>query len=460
MTASLLERLADRLDPASIPKPVTWTTPCDIDSCDGEPHDGRPAKHARPKQIAPPGEWLIWLLTSGRGWGKTRTGAENFLGDVQAVPEVDGIPTEWAIVAETFSDCRKVCVEGPSGFLRALRARNVNFAYNKSNWRIVLASGQVVHMLGADDADAGRGLNLAGAWLEELAKWPQPAATWAEGLAPAVRIGPHPRVIVTTTPKPIGLLKEWLGRTDGTVEVTRGSTRENAANLSAVALAELEKRYAGTRIGRQELDGELLEDVEGALWTLGQIETDRAPAPTVTHWDNGEPVELVDLVLVVEGVDPAVSNTETSDEWGIVCAGKAADGHIYVLADLSRKGSVETCAAAAVEGYDQWECDRLAAEVNNGGDMVELVIRNVRDTVRVKKVHASRGKRTRAEPIAQLYEQHMVHHTDSFPELESELTTWVPDSGMSSPNRLDALVWAIHELTEGNRRRRTMRYAA
>jgi len=261
----------------------------------------------RPEQQEPEGDWNVWLILSGRGWGKTRTGSEWLVDSIIKQPLApDGTPTQWAIVAPTFKDVRNICVDGPSGILKVLQRRGFvsdsDYIYNKSSWQIQFKDGQKIHMFGADDADAGRGLNLAGGWLDEVAMWQYPEATFIEGIAPALRIGLHPRIVVTTTPKPIKLLRDWTSRTDGSVYITRGSTFDNARNLSKTALQELKARYDGTRIGRQELYGELLEDVEGALWNLRMIEEARIT-----------PDALPPLIRVVTAIDPAVTSGEDSD---------------------------------------------------------------------------------------------------------------------------------------------------
>lgn len=397
----------------------------------------------RPEQQEPEGNWGVWLILSGRGWGKTRTGAEWLIDKVLANPKApDGAPTEWAIIGETFSDTRVMCVEGPSGILRVLQRKGltnlVDFTYNRSSWQVNFKEGQKIHMFGADNPDAGRGFNLSGVWADEIAKWKYPYETWHEGIAPALRIGKHPKAVVTTTPKPIRVLREWVGRTDGSVYTTRGSTFDNAANLSTAALTELQARYAGTRTGRQELYGELLEDVEGALWHRQMIEDSRV-----------EPNFVPNLIRVVVAIDPAVTSGEESDETGIVIAGAATDGSFYVLSDNSMRGTPDAWARRAIEQYHQWKADRIIAEANNGGDMIIQLIRTIDGLVPVKKVTATRGKRVRAEPISALYEQGRVHHVGAFPELEDQMVTWTPDVA-KSPDRMDALVWALTELNEGS----------
>ena len=396
---------------------------------------------ARPEQQEPPGDWSVWLILSGRGWGKTRTGSEWIVQQVLDNPTApDGTPTEWAVMGETFSDTRVVCVEGPSGIIRVLESRGLqnqrDFLYNRSAWQILFPNGQKVHMFGADNPDAGRGYNLSGLWADEIAKWRYSYEAWHEGLAPALRIGIRPRAVVTTTPKPIRLLREWTQRSDGSVYVTRGSTFDNAANLSEAALVELQARYAGTRTGQQELYGELLEDADGALWTRAIIEDHRTR-------------DVPPLARIVVAIDPAVTSGEDSDETGLVVAGMAPDNHYYVLEDATMRGTPDAWAREAVNLYRKWKADRIVAEGNNGGDMVTLLLRQVDPTVPVKKVTATRGKRLRAEPISSMYEQGRVHHADTFPELEDQMVTWTPDA-TKSPDRMDALVWALTELSQGS----------
>lgn len=396
---------------------------------------------ARPEQIPPKTNWHVWLILAGRGFGKTRSCAEWLANEVLMQPTAsDGTPTEWAIIAETFSDTRTVCVEGPSGILRAFGRRGLTngngLLYNKSAWQILLDTGQRIHMIGADNPDAGRGYNLAGVWADEVAKWRYPYETWVEGIAPALRIGTNPRAVVATTPKPNKLLKDWVSRTDGSVYVTRGSTFDNASNLSATALVELQARYEGTRIGRQELYGELLEDVDGALWNLTRIEETRLSEP------------IGRIVRRVVAVDPAVTNNADSDETGIIICARDDKGNGYVEADVSMKGTPDAWARAVVRAFDEYECDAIVVEVNQGGDMVAQTLRTVRPRLPIKEVRASKGKRLRAEPISALYEQGRIHHLGVHELLEEQMCSWTPDDP-KSPDRLDALVHGLTELMEG-----------
>lgn len=397
------------------------------------PPNPRPWRlQARPEQKPPAGQWNIWLILAGRGWGKTRTGAEWVLGQALTYPD-----TTWAVIAPTFGTARDVCADGPSGIIACAQPGEVR-KYVASLGHIHLANRSRIHLVGATDPDRLRGLNLAGAWADELAAW-EYEATWSEGLVPAVRDMRGPaQIVVTTTPRPKPLIRSLLDRTDGTVHVTRGSTFDNAANLSSTALTELRARYEGTRLGRQELEGELLDDIPGALWTWDMIEQNR---------DNNPPEQFVRIAV---GVDPAVTANAASDETGIVTVGMVGRGpsaEFWVLSDRSGRYTPARWAAVAVSEYETWQADRVVAEVNNGGDMVSTTIHQVNRRVPVRSVHASRGKQIRAEPVVALYEQHRVHHLDGLTVLEDQMTTWDPtDPHTKSPDRVDALCWAITDL--------------
>jgi phage terminase large subunit-like protein len=399
------------------------------------------AKHA-PKRVRPwhsqarddqkipeTGDASVHLYLAGRGWGKSATGS-NWLAE-QAATNPD---TEWAVVAPTWRDCRKVCIEGQSGILRALLPGELE-SCNASDLTVRLTNGSKIYGYSADRPDRLRGANLSGAWIDELASMAHADDLWGESLMPALRIGERPQVVVTTTPRPVKLLRELLARTDGSVRVIRGKTWDNAANLSRVALAELKARYEGTRMGRQELEGELLDDVEGALWNrdlLDETRVDKAPP----------------LVRIVVGVDPAVTSGEKSDFTGIVVAGRSADGHLYVLEDGTMKGSPRSCMSKAVSLYNQWHADRIVGEVNNGGDYIEQVLRTVDPNAPYRSVRATRGKSVRAEPISALWEQGRGHIVGSLPLLEDQMCAFTPDS-TESPDNMDAMVWAATELSVG-----------
>lgn len=387
---------------------------------------------ARPEQLAPAGDWRTWLILSGRGWGKTRTGAEWVQEQVIA-----GKCRRLALVAATAADVRDTLVEGESGLLR-IAAPSMRPDYEPSKRRLTWPNGAVATTFSADEPERLRGPEHDGFWADELAAWTYPEA-WDQ-LQFGLRIGRHPRGVVTTTPKPVKLIRDLLAREGQDVVVTRGRTRDNAANLAPGFLDAIEAKYGGTRLGRQELDGELLEDVPGALWIRSQIDADRvAVAP--------------DLRRVVVAIDPAVSTGEGADETGIVVVGRGMDGRAYVLEDCSGRYAPAEWARRAVRAYEQHSADRIVAEKNNGGNMVEATLRNVAPNVPFTAVNASRGKVTRAEPVSAFYEQHRVHHVGrGFPELEDQMCAFTSDfdRGKSgySPDRVDALVWALTMLMD------------
>lgn len=390
------------------------------------PADRNSFDWARDNQKPPPGDWLIWLLMAGRGFGKSLTGS-NWLADAA----LSNPHSEWGVFAPTFRDVRKTCIEGSTGILAALRPGEL-INYRRNELQINLANGAVIYGYSADQPERVRGANLWGAWCDELGSW-RYENTWHEGLVPALRKGERPRIVVTTTPRPTVLIRDLVGRTDGSVYITRGSTWDNAANLSAAALGELRRRYEGTRLGRQELEGELLDDIEGALWARVDIDAARITL-----------AQVPDLARIVVAVDPAVTSGESSDETGIVVVGEVG-GHGYVLADYSMRGTPNACMRQAVNAYHEHAADAVIGEVNNGGDYIGSLLRTVDPQVPYRTVRASRGKKVRAEPVAALYEQRRVHHVGSLPELEDQMCTWVPDIG-DSPDRVDALVWGVSEL--------------
>lgn len=377
---------------------------------------------------------------AGRGWGKTRVGAEDMAWYGRTHPKA-----EMAILGRTDAGVRRVCIEGPSGLLSVLDRSEVK-EYNRSSGmgHIKLDNGSMFYIASAAAPDAILGLNLARAWCDELAAWTKPEA-WTQALIPAMRDPKveRPQIVVTTTPRPVGIVKDLVKR--ASTFITRGSTWENADNLSPDALDEMKSRYEGTRLGRQELEGELLEDVPGALWTLDLIDT----APRVEELPGT-------LTRVVVAIDPAGGSQEHNDETGIVVAGVGEDGDYYVVADRSGHYSPEGWASAALSAYDEFSADRIVAEKNYGGDMVESTIRQVRRDVPIHVVTASRGKRQRAEPVSALYEQKRVHHVGDLSLLEDQMCTFVPDTGRSagnrSPDRMDALVWALTVLMVEPRR--------
>jgi phage terminase large subunit-like protein len=393
--------------------------------------DGGWRAKARPEQLAPEGDWWNgWLLMAGRGFGKTRTGAEWVKEHVEA-----GTAGRIALIAPTAGDARDVMIEGPAGLL-AVSSPWLRPEYEPSKRRLTWPNGATASTFSSEEADRLRGPQHDLAWADEIAAMAEPSGVW-DMLMFGLRIGAHPRWLATTTPKPVKLLRELLAREGRDVVVTRGSTFANAANLAPNFLEGIKARYGGTRLGRQELEAELLSDVPGALWQLDWIDRDRVErAP--------------ELKRIVVAVDPAVSTNEGSDETGIVVAGIDANRHGYVIEDLSGRYAPHEWAAVAVNAYRRHKADRIIAEKNNGGDMVETTIRMVSTNVSFKAVHASRGKVTRAEPISALYEQKKVHHLGTLTQLEDQMCAFTSDFDRSrsgySPDRVDALVWALSEL--------------
>jgi phage terminase large subunit-like protein len=393
---------------------------------------------ARPKQL-PPGhprseypdraDWRFWVILAGRGFGKTRTGAEMVRRWAQEFRYVNAI-------APTADDARQVLVEGESGLL-AICPDGERPTYKSSLNRLEWPTGAETLIFSADVPDRLRGKQHEKLWADELAAWRYPEA-WDQAMF-GLRLGDNPQAVVTTTPRPVGHLKDLLKNRHAVV--TRGTTYENRANLAPAFYDGVISKYAGTRLGRQELDAELLEDVLGALWQREMLDDGRV----------GER-DVPDLVRIVVAVDPAVSTGAGAGETGIVVVGRGSDGHGYVLADRSAKASPGEWAARVAAAYDDHRADRVIGEANNGGDMVEYTLRGVYPHLSFRRVWASRGKLTRAEPVAALYEQGRVHHVGAFPQLEDQLCSWTPGDGFRgnfSPDRLDALVWGVSALMLG-----------
>lgn len=387
------------------------------------------AFHARPDQLPPAGDWRTWLLLGGRGSGKTRSAAEWCRAEVES-----GRRRYLGIVGPTADSLRKVQVEGPSGIVSTSPPWN-RASYEPSTRRITWQNGAVAHLFSAEEPERLRGPNLDGAWCDEIVAWANLEATW-DMLQLAMRLpgplGDAPRCLVSTTPKSLPWLRTIMAA-DDTV-ITRARTQDNAANLDSSTVAYLMRRYGGTSLGRQELDAELIDDLEGALWKRSLIEDARV-APRERTYQR-----------IVVAIDPAGGASKTSDETGIVVAARGFDGDAYVLADLSGRYSPEGWATVAVRAFQDHKADRIVAEANFGGAMVEATLRAVNRDVPVRMVHASRGKQIRAEPIVALYEQGKVHHVGNFPKLEDQMCQWDPRMS-GSPDRVDALVWGITELT-------------
>ncbi|ODR98417.1 hypothetical protein AUC68_08215 [Methyloceanibacter methanicus] len=371
--------------------------------------------------------WTTWLMLGGRGAGKTRAGAEWVRAHAGAANDA-----RIALVGETLSDARAVMVEGVSGLL-AVHPPGAKPLFEPSKRQLRWGNGAVAQLFSAEDPESLRGPQFSAAWCDELAKWRRPQETW-DMLQFGLRLGLAPRQVVTTTPRPIPLIKALLA--DARTVLTRVATSANAANLAPSFLDAIVGRYRGTRLGRQELDAELLEDRADALWPRGVIERHRVTAPAL-------------LVRVVVAVDPPASSGPRADACGIIVAGLGEDGRAYVLATATLQGVRPLDWARAVTAaYRRYEADRIVAEVNQGGELVETVLRQVDPAVPVRSVRAMRGKVLRAEPVAALYERGLVSHVGALPALEDEMCDFGLDglSGGGSPDRVDALVWALTDL--------------
>jgi phage terminase large subunit-like protein len=384
---------------------------------------------ARPNQIQPAGKWVHWLLLAGRGFGKTKTGAETVREWAR-----EKLPAPIHIVAPTAADIRKVMIEGPSGLMSCYPPNEQPIYQPSLGHLITWPNGNIAYCFSADEPERLRGPQCCRYWADEVCAWNYAEAAW-DMLMFGFRIGDDLRGVITTTPKPIQLLKDIIAN-PATV-VTRGSTYDNRNNLAPEFFAEIIRKYEGTRIGRQELNAEVLEDLPGALWTREMIESARIEQGAV-KWDM--------IVRVVVAIDPAVTASEKSDETGIIAAGLTRSGHVLVLDDVSCRESPLGWARQAVALFKFRRADRIVAEVNNGGDLVAANLQAVDPNIPFRAVHASRGKAVRAEPIAALYEQGRVHHVGMFPLLEDQMCSWVPGLTEKSPDRMDALVWAITEL--------------
>lgn len=402
---------------------------------------------ARPSQLPPDTDWRIWLIKTGRGWGKTRTAGEWVRDQVQA-----GKCGRLHLVARTAADVRDTMVEGESGIM-AISPPSFEPKYKPSIRRLEWPNGATATTFSAEEPDMLRGPQCDGWWADEVAAWKYAQDAWDQ-LQFGARLG-NPRGIVTTTPRPVALIKALIKESQPTedgsaprVHVTHGHTLENAANLAPAYLERIKERYEGTRLGRQELAGEMLDDNPHALWRRDWIDRDRLVA--ILKDDgmldlNKSVLKDASVVRIVVGLDP--SATSMGDEAGIVVAAKdnRQPAHYYVLDDLSIQGSPETWAKRAVTALHKHDADRIIYESNMGGEMIPAVLKIIDPLVRLQSVYASRGKAIRAEPISALYEQGRVHHIGTFSQLEDEQCEWEPGAG-DSPNHMDALVWAITAL--------------
>lgn len=404
---------------------------------DAEVYRGHFQSFAHPHQLPPAqanngGDWRSWLILGGRGAGKTRAGAEW----VRSVALADR-HARIALIGESEHDARSVMIEGVSGLLAVHSARE-RPEWMPSRRRLQWKNGAIAEMYSAENYESLRGPQFSAAWCDELAKWRHAEATF-DMLQFGLRLGERPRQVVTTTPRPIALLKKLIA--DPATALTRAGTIANAFNLAPAFVENVLTRYGGTRIGRQEIDGEIVEERADALWTRAGLESCRvSAAPPLTR--------------IVVAVDPPASAKKGADACGIVAAGRAEDGSIYVIEDASVAGlSPQGWALKAVALWRRLEADSLVAEVNQGGDMVKAVIGEADKDVPVVSVRATRGKWHRAEPVSQLYEQGRVKHAGVYPALEDEMCDFGLDglSSGRSPDRLDALVWAVTALTFGAR---------
>ena len=395
--------------------------------------------YARAHQIPSHDDWQIWLLLGGRGCGKTRTGAEWIRAQV-----ADHGKRRIALVAPTYNDVREVMLEGESGLL------NIGFPserpkYISSRRRLEWPNGALGYVFTSEEPDGLRGPQFDAAWADEFCVWNKPEETLSN-LRLALRLGAQPQLVITTTPRPIEALKTLLA-TPG-VLISRGKTSDNADFLAPSFLSAMEDVYGGTRLGRQELEGELIEDMRGTLWTRDML---------ARCYDSNSP----ELSKVIIAIDPPVTSGPCADSCGMIIAGLAGSGRgakAYILHDASLEGaSPKAWAEAACALWESWEADYILAETNQGGDLVATIINDIEPQILVKNVFARKGKRARAEPVAALYEQGRVVHCGRFPALEDELALIGTEGQKSSPDRADALVWAVTELLLRKSRRPTIR---
>ena len=389
---------------------------------------------ARPSQKEPGGQWSVWLIIAGRGFGKTRTGAETVRNWVES-----NRARRICLLADSLDDGRKVMIEGESGLLNVCPPWNRPTFY-PSHGKLKWPSGAEAQLYSAHHYEKLRGPQFDGAWVDELAKFQKPQEAWDQMMM-GLRLGQDPKVVVTTTPRPLLFLKNLCAAKDSVV--TRGATAENQQNLSRAYLENMQRSYAGTRLGAQELEGHFVEEEGTALWTYEMLHQARIQAE-----------DLPELTYIVVAVDPSVTANQKSDETGIVVVGRDREGRFYVLEDCSGSMEVVTWAHKAVEAYHTFQASCIVAEVNNGGDLVKRVIQGIDASVPVHSVRAMKSKWQRAQPMAALYEIGRVKHIKRFEQLEKQMLTYTPLS-QSSPDRLDALVWALSELSGGKNTQRS-----
>jgi phage terminase large subunit-like protein len=393
---------------------------------------------ARPEQMEPthlrPSHWDTWLALAGRGWGKTRAGAEWVRHRIKSGDKIVHC------VAPTKGDVRKVMVEGDSGLLKVCWEGDKTYkgielglpVWSPTNSTLTWANGAKAVFFSAEDPERLRGPQCHSAWCDEVCAWRNAQSTW-DMLQFGLRLGTSPKVFITTTPKPTKLLRTIVDHTR--TVITTGSTYDNQDNLAKVFITNIRDQYEGTRLGRQELYAEVLDEASGALWTreiLEACEVDKKDVP--------------ELKRIIISIDPATTANEESDDTGIIVAGVDVNGHAYVLEDYTDKYSPSEWAAKAVSLYYEHEADRVVAEKNQGGEMVRHTLQTADETLPITLVHASRGKFARAEPVSALYEQGKVKHVKGLNDLEDQMVQWDPLGSIGSPDRLDATVWAITDL--------------
>ena len=402
---------------------------------------------ARPEQMEPKGSWNAWMALAGRGWGKTRAGAEWVR---HRIKKGDGIVH---CVAPTKGDVRRVMVEGDSGLLKvcwkgdkSIRGAHLGFpVWSPTNSTLTWENGARAVFFSAEDPERLRGPQAYSAWCDELCAWRNAQDTW-DMLQFGLRLGRHPKVFITTTPKTTKLLRSIVS--DPKTVVSKGSTYDNSANLADTFLEAIRKTYEGTRLGRQELYAEILDESSGALWNRNLLSKCEVEKDQVPH-----------LNRIVVSVDPAVTSNAESDMTGIIVAGIDVNGVAYVLADHTDRYTPQQWASKVVSLYNEYMADRVVAERNQGGDMVRHTLHTEDETLPVRLVHASRGKMARAEPISALYEQNKVKHVKGLNDLEDQMVQWEPLGSLGSPDRLDALVWAITDLSLNGHARPMLRLA-
>ena len=382
---------------------------------------------ARPDQLAPEGDWFTWLILAGRGWGKTRPGAE------WVKQRVENGAKRIALIAETQKDLEEVMIEGDSGLLALYRPEDAP-VYRKKPVSLVWPNGAIALGYNGTQPAQLRGPQFDTAWCDELAKWRYARETW-DMLEFGMRKA-DPKVCVTTTPRDMKLLREMIA--DMQTVLTKGRTMDNVANLDERFMKRVVEKYSGTRLGRQELEAELLEGVVGAIWKR--------------EWFDGHRItDAPKMKRIVVAIDPAVSSAQSSDDpgtHGIVAAGVGTDGRGYVLADESTEGTPREWASKAVALYNELGANQVVVEENQGGDMVESTLRSIAPALPIRRVRATRGKHVRAEPVASLYEQGRISHVGTFAEMEDQMCLFTNEgyTGESSPDRTDAAVWALTDL--------------